>query len=173
MLEEFKSVLAQKDKSHIPSLQWHTIFWYIWFAHQWGRSGKAAKRAQSYNKASGPVPRRVLKELAGELAPVVTALFRQTLETGILPIDCTEAIISPVYNKGNVHLASNYRPVSLTCVLSKVMEHIICKHILNHLDTHSTSTVFAKHILVNYCVNYDVAACLRTSNILAWEFLAV
>ena len=41
------------------------------------------------NKASGPdkIPCRVLKELAVELAPVVTALLRQTLENGIFPID--------------------------------------------------------------------------------------
>ena len=96
------------------------------------------------NKASGPdkIPCRVLKELAAELAPVVTALFRQTLENGILAIDWTEAIISPVYKKGNDHLASNYRPVSLTCVLSKVMEHIVCKHILSHLDTHRILTQY-------------------------------
>ena len=117
---------------------------------------KLLKEALNPNKASGPdkIPCAVLKELTGELAPVVAALFRQTPEKAILPKDWTEAIISPIYKKGNVHLASNNRPVSLTCVLSKVMEHIICKHILNHLDTHSiltqyTSTVFVKHILVN------------------------
>jgi len=52
----------------------------------------------SPNKASGPgkIPCRVLEELAVELVPVVTALFRQTLENVIHPIDWTEAIISPV-----------------------------------------------------------------------------
>ena len=51
--------------------------------------------------------------------------------------------LPPVYKKGNVHLASNYRPVSLTCVLSKVMEHIISKHILTyHLDNHSILTQY-------------------------------
>jgi len=71
------------------------------------------------NKASGPdkIPCRVLKELATELAPVVTAFFRQTAELCVFPRDWTEAIISPIYKKGNVHLASNYRPVSLTCVI--------------------------------------------------------
>jgi len=72
-----------------------------------------------------------LKELAAELAPVVTAFFRQTMDLCELPRDWAEAIISPIYKKSNVHLASNCRPVSLTCVLSKLVEHI-----LNHLDTH-------------------------------------
>jgi len=41
------------------------------------------------NKASFPdkIPCRVLKELAVELALVVSVLFHQTLENGILPID--------------------------------------------------------------------------------------
>ncbi len=39
-------------------------------------------------------------------------------------------------------MASNYRPVSLTCIMSKVMEHIIVKHILNHIDLHKILTIF-------------------------------
>ena len=29
---------------------------------------------------------------------------------------------------------ANYRPVSLTCILCKILEHIINRHILDHLD---------------------------------------
>lgn len=29
--------------------------------------------------------------------------------------------------KGDIHIASNYRPFSMTCVLYKLMEHINCK----------------------------------------------
>jgi len=90
------------------------------------------------NKASGPdkIPCTVLKELAVELAPVVTALFAKLWNVALLR-DWTEAKISPIHKNGNAHLASNYRPVSLTCVLSKLMQHIICKHILNHLTAHN------------------------------------
>ena len=42
--------------------------------------------------------------------------------------------MAPVYKKGDRHTPENYRPVSLTCVLSKRLEHIICHHMLNHLD---------------------------------------
>jgi len=77
-----------------------------------------------------------------EIAPVITAICRQSLELGTLPCDWKEAIISPVYKKGNVHLASNYRPVSLTCVISKIMEHMICKHIHNHLEKCDILTSF-------------------------------
>ena len=37
-------------------------------------------------------------------------------------------------------MAENYRPVSFTCVCSKLLEHIICKHIWEHLQLHEIIT---------------------------------
>ncbi len=94
------------------------------------------------NKAPGPddIPARILKELAEELAPILTLIFKQSLETGTLPDDWLKANVAPIYKKGNKNLAVNYRPVSLTCICCKVMEHILCRHILNHLDLHKILT---------------------------------
>ena len=36
--------------------------------------------------------------------------------------------------------AVNYCPVSLTCITCKLFEHIICKHILAHLEDHTILT---------------------------------
>ena len=36
--------------------------------------------------------------------------------------------------------AVNYRPVSLTCITFNLFEHIICKHILAHLEDHTILT---------------------------------
>ena len=94
------------------------------------------------NKSPGPddIPARILKELAHEIAPVLTHIFIQSLETGEIPEDWLKANIAPIYKKGNRNLAENYRPVSLTCICCKVMEHILCKHMLNHLDLHKILT---------------------------------
>ena len=100
MLEEFKSVFTRKDKSYIPSL-YGTPYSSISDLHISEEGVAKLVKELNPNKASGPdeIPCRVLKELAGELAPVVAALFHQTLENAILPKDWTEAIISPIYNK--------------------------------------------------------------------------
>ena len=45
--------------------------------------------------------------------------------------------MSPVFKKGNTNNAENYRPISLTCVSCKLLDHIICHHIHEHLDKHS------------------------------------
>ena len=71
---------------------------------------------------------------------MLALLFTQSLETGTIPHDWSNALISPVFKKGNVHKPSNYRPVSLTTVTCKIMEHIICSHIHGHLKQHSLLT---------------------------------
>ena len=50
--------------------------------------------------------------------------------------------MTPVIKKGSKKEACNYRPVSLTSVPCKILEHIIFHHIMGHLDAH--------HVLVNY-----------------------
>ena len=90
------------------------------------------------NKAAGPdqVPCRILKELSTTLAPVLAAIFTQSLETGTLPSAWKTAFVSPIFKKGATCQAENYRPVSLTCVTCKMLEHIICHHVRSHLDRH-------------------------------------
>ena len=45
--------------------------------------------------------------------------------------------ISPVFKKGDRTKASNYRPVFLTSICSKVLDHILCSNISDHLDQYN------------------------------------
>ena len=83
-------------------------------------------------KAAGPdnISPRVLKELADVLAPCLTSLFQLSLDKAVVPQDWKKAIICPAFKKGDRHQPSNYRPISLTCVTSKVLEHIVTSHIM-------------------------------------------
>ena len=94
------------------------------------------------SKASGPdeIPCKLLQAVADEIAPAIAAFFRQSLATGKLPDPWRTAWISPVYKKGPRCEAENYRPVSLTCVMCKLMEHIICTHMRGHFDNHGILT---------------------------------
>jgi hypothetical protein len=83
------------------------------------------------------MPPRVLKDLAIEIAPAVHLIFQHSLDRGILPSPWLNANIAPVFKKGERYKASNYRPVSLTCIMCKLLEHIIVSNILTHLDTHN------------------------------------
>ena len=44
------------------------------------------------------------------------------------------AHVAPIYKKGPRFRPENYRPVSLTCVCCKVMEHIITSKIMKHAE---------------------------------------
>ena len=57
-----------------------------------------------------------------------------------LPTEWTQANVAPIFKKGSKLQAVNYRPVSLTCITCKLFEHIICKHILAHLEDHKILT---------------------------------
>ncbi len=48
-----------------------------------------------------------------------------------------KAEVAPIFKKGSKNLAVSYRPISLTSVRCKHFEHIITKHIRNHLDEHN------------------------------------
>ena len=56
------------------------------------------------------------------------------MDTGEIPKEWSLANICPLFKKSDRSLACNYRPVSLTCVPCKLLEHIVCSNIMAHLD---------------------------------------
>ena len=77
---------------------------------------------------------KLLKELAEELAPILTLLFQTSLQQGKIPDDWRTADVVPIFKSGEKSKAENYRPISLTCILCKTMEHIISSSIMHHFD---------------------------------------
>ena len=90
-------------------------------------------------KAAGPdgIPCRLLQAVAKELAPALTTLFRTSLDKGITPLAWKHATVQPIYKKGDRSAPANYRPISLTCICCKLMEHVIRSEITKHLDQHN------------------------------------
>ena len=88
------------------------------------------------NKATGPdrICARVLRETSSTIAPILTIIFQCSLDTGIIPDDWKTANIVPIHKKNDRSKPANYRPISLTCITSKLFEHIIASHIMQHLE---------------------------------------
>ena len=93
-------------------------------------------------KASGPdlLSSRILKDLSTECAPFLTLIFRRCLETGEIPDIWKTATVTAIFKKGERYKASNYRPVSLTCICCKTFEHILVSMIMKHLEKHKILT---------------------------------
>ena len=89
-------------------------------------------------KAPGPdnIMPRVLKECAGSVAPLFRQIFQKSLCTGELPEDWLTANVCPILKKGNRSDPANYRPVSLTSIPCKLLEHIIHSNMMKHFDEH-------------------------------------
>ena len=87
------------------------------------------------NKAHGPdeLSPQLLKLVAEELAPALTIIFQQSCDLSSSPKDCNSAIATPIYKKGLIYDPSIYRPISLTCICCKIMEHIMLSHIAKHI----------------------------------------
>ena len=79
------------------------------------------------NKAPGPdgIHSYVLKACANTLYVPLTILYSQSLSSGVLPDEWKQAHVVPVFKKGQRNQASNYRPISLTSLVVKILESII------------------------------------------------
>jgi hypothetical protein len=74
-----------------------------------------------------------LKNLKHELLTPLQILFQQSLHSGKVPTDWKNAKVIPIFKKGSKGEPGNYRPVSLTCSICKVMESIVRDAITSHL----------------------------------------
>ncbi|GAB0197704.1 mitochondrial enolase superfamily member 1 [Grus japonensis] len=77
---------------------------------------------------------RVLRELVEVLTKPLSITYQQSWLTGEVPVDWRLANVMPIYKKGWKEDLGNYRPVSLTLVLGKVMEQIILSAITWHIQ---------------------------------------
>ena len=63
-------------------------------------------------------------------------MFNRSLQEGIVPLAWKEANIVPLFKKGSRNKSVNYRPVSLTSVICKLLETIIRDHMMDFLVKH-------------------------------------
>ena len=139
----FTSIFTQENLSSIPSftldttvplLQLVTVSPHIVY-----------KRLLDINPGKSPGPEGwpliALRETAEQICIPLSILFTQSLETGLLPQDWKSAHVTPIFKKGNRHLPNNYRPISLTSSIVRLMESIIKDEIYDHLNSNHLLSV--------------------------------
>ena len=70
------------------------------------------------------IRQKLLKEIIDQISTPLANLFNLSLE-GIVPSERKEANITTLFKKGSRNMAENYRPVSLTSVVCKLLETLI------------------------------------------------
>ena len=134
LLNQFSSVFTREPKGDIPRIETRTQTKILDLVLTVEMVLKALKDINA-NKSCGPdnLHPRLLLELADIIALQVTIIFNSTLKKGKLPKDWKMAYITGSFKKGSRHLPENYRPISLTSILCKIMEKFIRDNVVNHL----------------------------------------
>ena len=92
---------------------------------------------------TGPdgISRCILKNCAYNFTKPLTILFDLSFSMGQLPDDWKIANVVPIHKKGDKSDVNNYRPISLTSLVVKVMEICIsdelydkCKHLISEKE---------------------------------------
>ena len=87
------------------------------------------------NKSPGVdgIPPKLLKEIFEQISTPLAKLFNLSLEEGIVPSEWKEGNITPLFKKGSRNKPENYRPVSLTSVVCKLLETLIRDYLVEFL----------------------------------------
>ena len=63
----------------------------------------------------------------------ITRIFRKSVEESKLAAPWKLSFISVIFKKGNKTMPGNYSPVSLTCILRKILEYIMREQLIEHM----------------------------------------
>ena len=100
---------------------------------------KRAIEETRINSAPGDdcVPPILLHQCKKQLLKPLTTIMNKSIKTGFIPDIWKEAIVTPIFKKGLKELPSNYRPVSLTSQIAKLLERIIRWYLVEYLETNN------------------------------------
>ena len=79
---------------------------------------------------------RLLKAAASVLTIPITRIINTSITTGIFPAAWKEAKIVPLHKKGDLTDKQNYRPISILPCVSKVLESVVNRQLIEHLEHH-------------------------------------
>lgn len=75
----------------------------------------------------------MLKSCSGTISEHLSCLFNASLSSGKVPSAWKVSRITPIYKKGDASLVSNYRPISLLSLVSKLLERLIHSALMAHV----------------------------------------
>ena len=76
---------------------------------------------------------RILKEVRDNIVDPLSIIFNMSMQTGEVPDRWKLGTVTPLHKGGDKHQCKNYRPITLTSLLCRIMERIMKRSILSHL----------------------------------------
>lgn len=136
----FSSVFTEEEQSNIPHLdtKYTGSNPLDWVEIDQEKVRKKLVKLQK-NKSAGPdgFHPKVLSEIASSISLPLSIIYNKSLDKGDMPQDWKDANITPIHKKGSRRQPGNYRPISLTAVVCKIMEALVRDDIVKHMIKNS------------------------------------
>lgn len=107
------------------------------------------------------IPPVFLKRCSDTLSAPLAAAMTEALTTGCAPHVWTQAVVTPIYKKGDRYMPENFRPISLTSTLSKCMEKIIVRELTDFLLRNNVIPTSQHGFLPGRSIDTNLLSCLN------------
>ena len=91
-----------------------------------------------------PLPTNIFKQCISCLLPSIVTIINDSLQSGVVPSSYKNALVKPLLKKPGLDPNSlkHFRPVSNLSFLSKILEKIILKRLLQHLENNNLNEIY-------------------------------
>lgn len=86
---------------------------------------------------SDGIPMKFIKDSLHVVACYITCIINTSIVTGLFPTAWKHALVVPLFKSGDVNDLSNYRPISLLPIVSKVLEKIVSVQLTQFLESNN------------------------------------
>ena len=113
---------------------------------------------------SNSIPMKVLKCLSSLIPSPLSQIINKSFQFGIFPDKMKLAKVIPLFKKGCPLTASNYRPISLLSVFSKITEKVMYEHLYKFLEKHEILYILQFGFRASHSVNHALVSLTATKN---------
>jgi hypothetical protein len=134
----FSSVFTEEDDLEMPELDINPDIPKLDILNISAETIKKKLDNLTIDKSPGPdnIHPRILRELSNILSEPLSIIYSNSYTNSVCPDEWRCANVIALFKKGDHKYAGNYRPVSLTCIVCKVLETIVRVSIVNHMQVH-------------------------------------
>lgn len=133
--EFFTSIFTRADQSNVPSV---TDLDYSYMSPivitSIGINKLINNLDISTSSGADNICSKILKNTSAISSDILCLLFQQSLSSCCIPTDWKLGKIVPIFKSGSKSSVTNYRPISPTSVMSKLLEDIVFSHSVSHLE---------------------------------------
>ena len=87
----------------------------------------------SHSRGQDGISSELLKLITGDISKCITLIINQSLHSGIFPDKLKIAKVTPSHKKSDIKLITNFRPISVLPLISKIFETVICDQLSHYL----------------------------------------